>query len=67
MTPETGEVPGSLDLLINPATGEVMINAHAALLAIHDPDDRRRWLAYVEWMLTEHKNIRAKNESARNN
>jgi hypothetical protein len=65
--PKLSKFPGGLYLIINSATGEVMINAHAALLAIHDPGDRTRWLAYVEWMLTEHKKIRAKNESARNN
>ena len=65
--PKLAKFPGVFYLLVNPATGEVLINAHAALLAIDDPGDRSRWLAYVEWKLTEYKKHRAKNESARNN
>ena len=65
--PKLAKFPGGLYLLINPATREVLINAHAALEAIDDPEDRRRWLAYVDMVLAEHKKIRSQYESARNN
>jgi len=65
--PKLAKYPGGLYLLINPATREVLINAHAALEAMDDPDDRRRWLAYTERMLAEHKKIRAQYESTRKN
>ena len=59
--------PGGKYLLINPATRQVMINARAVVELVSDPDWRRDWLAYVESMIREHKEVRARYESARNN
>ena len=62
-----GQMSGGLYLLINLATRQVMINARAVVLAVNDADWCRDWLAYVERMIQEHKGVRARYESARNN
>ncbi len=65
--PQLERFQGGLYLLINPTTREVMINARAVPEVMNDPERRRQWLAYVESMIQEHKEVRARHESARNN
>ena len=65
--PQLARFPGGLYLLINLATRQVMINARAVVLAVNNADWCRDWLAYVERMIQEHKEVRARYESARNN
>ena len=59
--------PGGPYLLINPGTREVMINALAVVEVKTDPVWRSQWLAYVEDMIKEHKEVRARYEARRNN
>jgi hypothetical protein len=54
-------------LLSNRWTGEVLIDARAVVEVKTDPVWRSNWLAYVEDMIEEHKAVRARYESTRNN
>ncbi len=54
-------------LLTNEGTGEVLINARAVVRVKTDPEWCRRWLEFVEQMLKEHKEVRARYESTGNN
>ena len=54
-------------LLINPTAREVMINARAVVEVKTDPEWRREWLNYVEGMIREHREVRARYEARRNN
>lgn len=51
-------------LLINPAALEVMINARAVVLVKTDPEWGKKWLAYVEKMIGQHKAVRAQAAAA---
>ena len=59
--------PGGLYLLINPTTREVMVNARAVIEVMDSPDRRSKWLAYVESMIQEYNEVRARHEATRNN
>jgi hypothetical protein len=54
-------------LLINPTAREVMINARAVVEVKTDPEWQREWLNYVEGMIREHREVRARYEARRNN
>jgi hypothetical protein len=44
-----------------------MINARAVVEVKTDPEWRREWLNYVEGMIREHREVRARYEARRNN
>jgi hypothetical protein len=52
-------------LLVNPATGQVLINARSVVLVRTEPEWGRQWLAFVEAMIRQHKELRAREEAGR--
>jgi hypothetical protein len=54
-------------LLTNPETGQVMINARAVLEVFKAPEMGARWLAHVEHLIKQHKEVRARYDSTGNN
>ena len=55
---------GDTYLLMNPGRGEVLINAKAVVMVRTDPEWCRKWLAFVEKMLKEHQEVRARAAAA---
>jgi hypothetical protein len=54
-------------LLFSAARQLLLINARAVVLVRTEPEWGRRWLAFVEEMVKQHKEVRAQYESSRNN
>ena len=44
----------------------VLVNARAVVLVKTNPEFRRQWLAYCEFMIQEHQQFRTRYESTRN-
>ena len=58
---------GAPYVLVNLDAREVMINARAVVLVKTDPEWGKKWLAYVEEMIAEHRAVRARFEARWNN
>jgi hypothetical protein len=58
---------GGPTILFDAKHRRVLINARAALEIWTDPEFRAKWLTYVESMIQEHREIRTRYESTRNN
>ena len=53
-------------ILFDGYCNRVFINARAVVEVKTNPEFRQQWLAYVERMIKEHQQFRARHESSRN-